>query len=114
MNLKYKEILSAMNYDTLKNPNKEYYKLDELEGLGRVEYHLLCKPAFPKRVAMVRRSGMVVFHKGHFRTPVRFAGVLQLQDVSIDTFFQALEPPAHDKWEPARYEDAELAQKRVR
>lgn len=114
LSLKDKDFLSPKYFESITSPDKKYYKLDDFDGLGRVELHLLCKPAFPKRVAMVRRSGMVVFHKGHFRTPVRFAGVLQLQDVSIDTFFQALEPPAHDKWEPARYEDAELAQKRVR
>lgn len=63
---------------------------------------------------MLRRSGMVVFHKGHFRTPVRFAGVLQLQGLEADQFFQGLEPPAHNKWEAARDENEAKAAERIK
>ncbi|MGK2957261.1 MAG: hypothetical protein ACSLFB_02400 [Acidimicrobiales bacterium] len=109
-----KELLSPMYFRSLTDPNRVYYKDDDFDGLGKIELHLLSGPGFPKRVAMLRRSGMVVFHKGHFRTPVRFAGVLQLQGLEADQFFQGLEPPAHNKWEAARDEHEAKAATRIR
>ena len=113
LSAKDKALLSPQYYLSMTDPAKMYYKND-FDGLGTVELYLLSRPGFPKRIAMVRRSGMVVFHKGHFRTPIRFAGVLQIQGLDADEFFQAIEPPAHDRWEAARYEDEGLAAKRIR
>ena len=113
LSAKNKELLSPQYYLSMTHQDKMYYK-DDFDGLGTVELYLLSHSRFPKRIAMVRRSGMVVFHKGHFRTPIRFAGVLQIQGLAADEFFQALEPPAHDKWETARYEDQALAVERIK
>lgn len=109
-----KQLLSPTYFRALTDPDRVYYKLDDFDGLGKIELHLLSEPGFPKRVAMLRRSGMVIFHKGHFRTPVRFAGVLQLQGLDADQFFQGLEPPAHNKWEAARDDNEVRAAERIR
>lgn len=111
---KDKQLLSPTYFRSLTDPDRVYYKNDDFHGLGKIELHLLSGAGFPKRVAMLRRSGMVVFHKGHFRTPVRFAGVLQLQGLDADQFFQGLEPPAHNKWEASRDDDEAKAAQRIK
>ena len=111
---KDKQLLSPTYFRSLTDHDRVYYKIDDFHGLGKIELHLLSSPGFPKRVAMLRRSGMVVFHKGHFRTPVRFAGVLQLQGLGADQFFQGLEPPAHNKWEASRDDDEAKADERIK
>ena len=105
--------LSPKYFRTITDDARHFYTEEDFEGFGRVELQLLPDRDLPKKVAMVRRSGMVVFDKGHFRTPIRFAGVLQIRGAKADAFFQELEPPAHDRWEPARYDDDPARAKRI-
>lgn len=81
--------------------SESIYKLNEnFEGMGRVELYILPKKNFPKRVAMVRKSGMLIFEKRHFQTPMRFAGVFRATGDGINKLLRSLEPPEHNKWVP--------------
>jgi hypothetical protein len=58
---------------------------------------------------MFRRSGMKIFDKGHFQTPLRFAGVFTAEGSKLDALLRTLEPPSHSAWEPERGEDPKLS-----
>jgi len=98
-------------FESLVSEDNHYFKEDNFEGLGELELYLLSKKNFPKRVAMVRGTGMKIFDKGHFRTPLKFAGVFMAKGEDINEFLRKLEPPSHDKWEPLRHKNSSYADK---
>jgi hypothetical protein len=77
----------------------------EIEGLGKMNLRLLKREGSRKKVAMFRRTGMKIFEKDRFRTPVEFVGVFRCLGEDGNAFLRRLEPPSHDRWEPARYEE---------
>lgn len=97
--------LSGAYYDALKTDRSHYFRLPDFKGMGELELRLLPGKGYPKRVAMVRATGMKIYDKGHFRTPMRFAGVLIAKGDRLNEFLRSIEPPSHNSWEPERYED---------
>jgi hypothetical protein len=102
----------------------EYYKVvtsadatihaeADFNGYGPIELRVLEGKDFKKKIAMFRRSGMKIFDKGHFQTPLRFAGVLLIKGVKFDTLLRSLEPPSHDAWQPERGADLSEARKAI-
>jgi hypothetical protein len=53
----------------------------------------------PKRIAMIRKAGMVVFHKP-FRSVVPFCGVFICKNEVGNKLLRDMEPPRHDVWDP--------------
>ncbi|HEV8071512.1 MAG TPA: hypothetical protein VGP76_27605 [Planctomycetaceae bacterium] len=53
----------------------------------------------PKRVAMVRQSGMVVYLK-HYRAAMPYCGVFMCSNDEGNALLRAMEPPRHDMWDP--------------
>ena len=92
-------------YEALVSDQTMLFSEDDIRGLGQVELRVLPGKEFPKRVAMVRSSGMKIFDKGHFQTPLRFAGVLSAKGEKLNELLKSLEPPSHDRWEGLRGED---------
>ena len=52
-----------------------------------------------KRIAMIRKAGMVVFHKP-FRSVVPFCGVFICKNEVGNKLLRDMEPPRHDVWDP--------------
>jgi len=92
---------------------KEFIEPD-FDGLGRISLKILSGKNFPKRVAMIRGSGMKIFDKGHFLTPLRFAGVFNAVGEKVDAFLKSLEPPQHDSFEPQRADAPAEARARLK
>lgn len=83
--------------------------------LGPVELRVITgRRDYPKRVAMIRSTGMKIFDKGHFRTPFPFVGVLLVHGEGINDMLRLMEPPAHNNWEPDRHPDDPRKASRVR
>lgn len=53
----------------------------------------------PKRVAMVRASGMVVWHR-QSRSAIPFCGVFLCRNAEGNRLLRDMEPPRHDIWDP--------------
>ncbi len=96
-------------YQALVSEEKSLFCEDDFSGLGRIELSMLAGKDFPKRVAMVRSAGMKIYDKGHFQTPLRFAGVFVAKGEKLNALLKSLEPPSHDKWEDRRADDAASA-----
>src|SRR5437867_3814312 len=82
-----------------------FFSKDNFEGLGRIELRILAGKDFPKRVAMVRSTGMKIYEKGHFQTPLRFAGVFLAKGEKLNEVLRSMEPPSHNDWQYERHED---------
>jgi hypothetical protein len=92
-------------YEVLTNDETEQFVEEDFEGMGKVTLRILEKKEFRKKVAMFRRSGMKIFDKGHFQTPLRFAGVFTVEGGPLDALLRTTEPPSHNAWEPERGSD---------
>jgi len=54
----------------------------------------------PKRVAMVRKTGMVIDQRGYLRSLLPFCGVFLCRNEEGNRVLREMEPPRHDKWDP--------------
>ncbi|KZS47070.1 hypothetical protein AWU65_14615 [Paenibacillus glucanolyticus] len=85
---------------------------NDLLNMGQVRLHLLEGKEFPKRVAMVRKTGMKIFDKGSFQVPIKFAGIFVAEGGRLNEILRGMEPPDHRNWVPDLYEvDPKLAKK---
>jgi hypothetical protein len=71
-----------------------------LPTLKQVEVRLFAgDPDLPKRVAMVRKTGMVIYHK-RFQSIAPFCGVFTCRNKDGNDVLRQMEPPRHDEWDP--------------
>lgn len=72
----------------------------ELPTLDHADLYLLAGDIdLPKRVAMVRSSGMVIQTRP-FRSPLPFCGVFICGSERGNKILREMEPPRHDEWDP--------------
>lgn len=71
----------------------------KLQTLKKVEVRLLAgEQGLPKRVAMIRKTGMVIFTR-HYRSLVPYAGVFLCRNDEGNRVLREMEPPKHDEWD---------------
>lgn len=54
----------------------------------------------PKKVAMVRKTGMVIYQRGYLRSFLPFCGVFLCRNDEGNRILRDMEPPRHDIWDP--------------
>lgn len=106
------ELLADYYYRAVTSDDHYYFEENRFMGLGHLKMYILPIKDFPKRrrVAMVRETGMKIFDKGYFRTPIRFAGVLLAEGKDLNEHLRKMEPPSHDAWQPTRHPDEKKAE----
>lgn len=87
------------------NNNIKYFYDEDFKGLGRIELYLMKGNDLPKRVAMVRATGMKIEDRGNFRNAAKFSGVFLALGDKINDFLRKCEGPRHDKWIAERYNE---------
>jgi hypothetical protein len=92
-------------YRALISDDTQHFEDPDFEGMGKIRLSILEDKDFRKKVAMFRFSGMKIFDKGHFQTPLRFAGVFTVEGQPLDALLRGTEPPSHTAWEPERGAD---------
>jgi hypothetical protein len=91
------DFTASLYYQAYKNPAKAFE--EKLEELKSVRLYLSSGDAeMPKRVAMVRRTGMVIFAKP-FRSVIPFCGVFVCKNETGNRLLREMEPPRHDVWD---------------
>jgi len=74
---------------------------EQLPNLEEVSLYLsVGNMELPKKVAMVRKTGMVIFQKGYLRSIVPFCGVFLCRNEKGNRLLREMEPPRHDEWDP--------------
>lgn len=108
------ECLSYQYYEAYTLSSRHHFSETDFLGYGEVDLFVLPGKDLPKRVAMVRATGMKIYDKGSFRTPFKFAGVMIAKGEKLNEFLRKIEPPTHNAWEPDRYENPEEARGMIR
>ena len=104
----------AYYYKTLVTSDAEEFKDDDFKGKGRISLRLIVGRDCPKRVAIVRGSGMKIFDKGSFQTTLKFAGIFNAEGEEINRYLKSMEPQQHDQLVPNRADDPIEAEKFLR
>lgn len=87
------------------HPPVDFHK--DLPILGKTSLYLLeGDPELPKRVAMIRGTGMVIYQKA-FRFPLPFCGVFICKNEKGNKILRDMEPPRHDQWDANHPEKGE-------
>ena len=89
---------TAIEYYYCLTESETVHVKKSLKSLKGVELHLRKSDnRLPKKVAMIRKPGMIVFHKA-FRSPVSFCGVFRCENATGNQKLREMEPPRHDAW----------------
>lgn len=81
-----------------------------LPTAGHCRLHLLlAKADLPKKICMVRRTGMVIEEYSPRVGFLPFSGLFVCEDAEGNRLLKSLEPPRHDRWDASRAEDPEAA-----
>ena len=91
-------------YDAFMDPHhtaeKELLRLKEVFAFFKVG-----DVGLPNQVAMIRKTGMVIYKHGSFRgLRLKFAGVFVCNSEEGNTLLRQMEPPRHDEWDVDRPE----------
>lgn len=78
---------------------KSEHHRESLSSLGNVELRLLPLDTGPKKVALVRKTGMVIDEQ-MVRAMLPYAGVFECRNEAGNKKLREMEPPRHDKWDP--------------
>lgn len=89
-------------YEVLRS-DKTAWKVENLLGLGEVKLGILLgDPDAPKRVAMIRQTGMKIMDKDRLPGHVPFTGIMFINGDEINTRLRLMENPEHTEWQPDR------------
>jgi hypothetical protein len=92
-------------YNAYKNSSLDFP--EKLPNLKDVTLYLSTgENDLPKKVAMIRKPGMVVFMKP-FRAMIPFCGVFMCRNEVGNKLLREMEPPRHDTWDPDHPEKGE-------
>lgn len=75
---------------------------DDPEIAGKLTLNMIIMPAYHRRVAMIRQTGMKIKDKGNINGLIPFAGTLFIEGDAINAYLRNLENPQHIEWEVER------------
>lgn len=86
-------------YQAYKSPTKRFD--EHLSTVKECSLFLLAGDMeLPKRVAMVRKTGMIIYQRGYLRSLLPFCGVFLCRNDEGNRVLREMEPPRHDTWDP--------------
>lgn len=93
------DFTAHLYYQAFKNPTLPPIK-EDLPILGECTVYLLAGTAgaMPKKVAMIRKTGMKIYEKV-FRSIVHYCGVFICRNDKGNKVLREMEPPKHDEWD---------------
>ncbi|MCR5206768.1 MAG: hypothetical protein K6E47_17195 [Lachnospiraceae bacterium] len=89
-------------YEVLNSSDTVWVKKDFL-GLGDVNLGLLIgNPDAPKKISMIRKTGMKIMEKDRLSANVPFIGIMFLEGDKLNERLRLIENPEHTEWQPDR------------
>lgn len=89
-------------YEVLISENTSWVE-EEFHGLGNVKLGILRGDQdTPKRIAMIRKTGMKIMDRSSSSGHVPIIGVMFIEGDKINERLRSIENPEHTKWEPER------------
>jgi len=90
-------------YKAYKTPSQVFH--EHLANLNEASLYLLTGDVdLPKRVAMARKTGMVIFQRGYLRSILPFCGVFLCRNEKGNRMLRDMEAPRHNVWDADRPE----------
>ena len=83
----------------------------DFHGMGHLKLRLLYEGGLNKKILVVRKSGMKISEIPGLPKSVSYTGILELEGYDLNVFFREMENPQHNRWEPNRHPNTELAKK---
>lgn len=97
-------------YEVIRDDNEDVIEETKaFKNLGHLRLRLLYKPDLNKKLLIVRSSGMKIADISGLPRGISFTGFLELQGKELNAFFRGMENPQHNKWEPNRHKNPDLA-----
>lgn len=100
--------LAIQFYEALTSPNHKKivgtFKTDEGKN-EEIELYLLAAEGLKRRIVLYRGTGMKIYDRGQFRTPIEFSGVMVVKGDRLNAVLRKMEPPTHDKWDPNLFKE---------
>lgn len=81
----------------------------DFHGMGRLHLRLLYESNLNKKILVVRKSGMKISEIPGLPKSGSYTGILELEGYDLNVFFREMENPQHNRWEPNRHPNRELA-----
>ncbi len=95
----------AITSDECVCEEKQFHKM------GTLKLRVLYSHDSNKKVLVVRNSGMKITDIPRLPKGIPFVGFLELRGEKLNQFFRKMENPQHNKWEPKRHTNPDLAKK---
>ncbi|EOP74188.1 hypothetical protein [Bacillus cereus] len=95
-------------YEVMTSENKTLFEEEDFEGLGNVKLYIANKRNYNKKIAMVRKSGMLIKEKQNYQIPNKYAGVLLIKGDEFNKQLKRVENPTHTDWEFKRKKDVKV------
>jgi hypothetical protein len=99
--------------DDLTDYTEKYYQVltsdqthwieEDFMGLGLIKFGVLVgDPDAPRRVAMIRQTGMKIMDKDHLPGHAPCVGIMFIEGEKINEKLRVMENPEHTQWQPDR------------
>lgn len=89
-------------YEVLVSNDTVWYEEDFM-GLGNIKLGILLGDQdAPKKVAMIRQTGMKIMDKNRLPGHVPFTGIMFIEGEKINQRLRSIENPEHTEWQPDR------------
>lgn len=94
---------NTQKYYELLCSEKTVWLEENFLGLGNIRLGLLIgDPEAPKKVAMIRKTGMKILEKDRLPSHVPFTGLMFLEGDKLNERLRLIENPEHTEWQPDR------------
>ena len=108
-NTKYAKDAYFFNKVLMAEPDKIVEEDLNFHGMGQLRLRLMYANDLNKKILVVRKSGMKITEIRNLPKGISYTGILELQGDRLNSFFREMENPTHDKWEPNRHSNSDLA-----
>lgn len=81
------------------------FVIEDFEGLGKIELYIQNDRLYHKKIAMVRKTGMLIKERQNYNLPEKYAGVLLIKGDAFNRELKRIENPTHTDWEFKRKEN---------
>lgn len=108
-NTKYAKDAYFFNKVLMAEPDKIVEEDLNFHGMGQLRLRLMYANDLNKKILVVRKSGMKITEIRNLPKGISYTGILELQGDRLNSFFREMENPTHDKWEPNRHSNPDLA-----
>ncbi|WP_416720815.1 hypothetical protein [Bacillus subtilis] len=99
---------NVINYYEVLTSISEPFIEKDFEGLGEVRLYVATNNTYNKKVAMVRKTGMVIKEKQNYQIPIKYAGILLIKGDAFNKELKRVENPTHTDWELKRKKDVKV------